>query len=180
MKNNFVLVAFLNLFLTAYPSLAQTTGTQAPAPSTALTKTENSSPLVSKMTLDELQHRVQVLGFQCERGSTDGKPDNYFTFRAEGRKVGGKVATPELIEFFVYYSDGASLATVNEWNNTQFGSTAYVDADGNAVLESELILTGGVTEENVNTFITNFRDSAVNYARFILDHKKDKTVKPTQ
>jgi hypothetical protein len=130
--------------------------------------------------MEGFQHRVQVLGFQCERGSTDGKLDDYFTFRAEGRKVGGKVASPELIELFVYYSDGASLATVNEWNRTHFGGTAFVDADGDAVLESELILTGGVSEENVNAFIINFRDSAGDYARFILDRQKVKSTKPAQ
>jgi hypothetical protein len=90
------------------------------------------------------------------------------------------VATPELAELFVYYTDGASLATVNEWNKTQFASTAFVDGDGNAVLENLLVLTGGVSEENVDTFITNFRDSAADYARFILDHAKGKTEKPAQ
>jgi Putative bacterial sensory transduction regulator len=170
-KNRFVAWALLGTLLATCSSLAQTKGT-AGGPSTG-----NSSQLVSKLTLEEFQRRVQSLGFQCERGNTDGKPDDYFTFKAEGRKVGGKLASPELVELFVYYTDGASLATVNEWNNTHFASTAFVDKDGDAVLESELILTGGISEENLDTFITNFRDSATDYARFILDHAKEKAGK---
>ena len=87
------------------------------------------------------------------------------------------MASPGLAELFVYYSDGTSLEAVNEWNNTRFGSTAFLDKDGNAVLESLLVLTGGVSEANVNTFITNFRDFAVDYARFVIDHPKPKDQK---
>jgi hypothetical protein len=124
------------------------------------------------MPLEAFQQRVQALGFSPVRGSTDGKLDDYFTFRAEGRKVGGRSATPEILELFVYYTDGASLETVNEWNNTHVGSSAYVDKDGNAVLESDLVLTGGVSVANLDAFITNFRDAASSYARFVLDHQK--------
>jgi hypothetical protein len=179
MKNCFFALALLGTSLVVRPSLAQSKSTTAvvPAP-TASSATGTSSHLVSSLTLEEFQRRVQALGFQCERVGTDGKLDEYFTFRAEGRKVAGKMATPEYMELFVYYSDGASLATVNEWNNTHFASTAFVDKDGNAVLENLLVLTGGVSEENVNSFVTNFRDSAAIYARFILDHAKGKTEKP--
>ncbi len=170
LKSDFVVLTLLGVFVGSSSSPAQTkTANTGPA--------TGSSQMVSTLSLEDFQHRVQALGFQCERGTTDGKLDDYFTFRAEGRKVGARMASPTLPELFVYYSDGASLATVNEWNNTQFVSTAFVDKDGNAVLENELMLTGGVSEENFNTFITNFRDSAATYARFILDHQKDKTGK---
>ena len=177
---SFVALAVFSLLLVACPSLAQTTGTQAPKASPAVSAKEgNSTHMISTVTLEEFQRRVQALGFQCERGSTDGKLDEYFTFRAEGRKLAGKVAAPEYVELFVYYTDGTTLATVNEWNKTQLASTAFVDSDGSAVLENLLVLTGGVSAENFNTFITNFRDSAVDYARFILDHAKAKAEKPT-
>ncbi|HTF69710.1 MAG TPA: YbjN domain-containing protein [Edaphobacter sp.] len=171
-KNRFIPVALFGTLLVVCPSLAQSKGPTASAAA------GSSKQLVSTMTLEEFQRRVQSLGFQCERGSTDGKLDSYFTFRAEGRKVAAKMATAELPELFVYYTDGASLATVNEWNNTHFASTAFVEKDGTAVLENLLVLTGGVSEENVEAFITNFRDSAADYARFILDHAKAKTEKP--
>jgi hypothetical protein len=167
-KNCLFFLPLLCSTLVIYPAAAQTKGT-IPAPTTA-----NSTQLVSTLTLEQFQHRIQALGFQCERGTTDGKPDEYFTFRAEGRKVGAKMASPGLAELFVYYSDGTSLSAVNEWNNTHFGSTAFLDKDGNAVLESLLVLTGGVSDANVDAFITNFRDSAVDYARFVINHPKPK------
>jgi len=144
----------------AIPALAQTSS-DTPA-----------KPVIASMTLEGFQQRVQALGFSAERGTTEGKPDEYFSFRAQGRKVGGRVTNPQLLQLFVYYTDGATLETVNEWNNSHFGCSAFVDKDSNAVLESDLVLTGGVTQENLDSFITNFRDEAEDYARFILDHKK--------
>src|SRR5215469_13342232 len=170
-KNCLLFLPLLCSTLVVYPAAAQTKGTIPDA------TTANSTQLVSTLTLEQFQHRVQALGFQCERGTTDGKPDEYFTFRAEGRKLGARMASPGLAELFVYYSDGTSLEAVNEWNNTRFGSTAFLDKDGNAVLESLLVLTGGVSEANVNTFITNFRDFAVDYARFVIDNPKPKDQK---
>ena len=91
---------------------------------------------------------------------------------AEGRKVGGLLENPAVLELFVSYKDGAMPDDLNDWNRTHFGTTAFVDRNGNAILRSNLVLEGGVTEQNVNSFITRFRDAAAAYARFIVDHKK--------
>ena len=148
-------------YLFALPLQAQSTSS-----------TENHPPLVTAISLESFQQRVQALGFLTTRGSTDGKQDTYFTFMAEGRKVGGITLSPAVIELFISYKDGAMLEDLNEWNRTHFGTTAFIDQKGNAVLRSDLVLEGGVTEQNVNSFITRFRDAAGAYARFIVDHKK--------
>ena len=132
----------------------------------------NNPPLVTSMTVESFQQRVQALGFSTTRGNTEGKQDAYFTFMAEGRKVGGLIVSPAVLELFLSFKDGAMPEDLNEWNRTRFGTAAFVDQKGNAVLRSDLILEGGVTEQNVNSFITRFRDTASAYARFIVDHKK--------
>lgn len=132
-----------------------------------------SSPaLVTSLTIESFQQRVQALGFSTARGSTDGKQDAYFTFMAEGRKVGGLLENPAVLELFVAYKDGAMPDSLNDWNRTHFGTTAFVAENGNAILRSNLVLVGGVTEQNVDSFITRFRDAAAAYARFIIEHKK--------
>src|SRR5579884_380489 len=128
--------------------------------------------LVTSMTVESFQQRVQALGFTTTRGNADGKQDTYFTFMAEGRKVGGLLENPAVLELFVSYKDGAMPDDMNEWNRTHFGTTAFIGQNGNAILRSNLVLEGGVTEQNVDSFITRFRDAAAAYARFIGEHKK--------
>jgi hypothetical protein len=65
-----------------------------------------------------------------------------------------------------------TLATVNEWNQKNNFSRAYIDKDGNAVLESDLVLSGGVTNDTVEIFVKTFRDSVARWARFALERKK--------
>lgn len=138
----------------------------------SVSSTQNDPPLITSMSLESFQQRVQALGFSTVRGNTDGKPDAVFTFLAEGRKVGAITMGPAVIELFVNYKDGATLEDLNEWNRNHFGTTAFVAQNGNAILRSDLVLEGGVTEQNVSSFITRFRDMASAYARFIVDHKK--------
>ena len=134
--------------------------------------TQVSPVLVNTMPLEAFQQHVQALGFSTTRGNTDGKPDTYFTFMAEGRKVGALSINPGVIELFISYKDGALPEDLNEWNRSHFGTSAFVDQNGNAVLRSDLFLDGGVSEPNVNSFIIRFRDVAGAFARFIVEHKK--------
>ena len=76
------------------------------------------------------------------------------------------------LELYNAFTDVAPTPTVvNEWNQTNRFSRAYVDKDGNATIEDDLILTGGVTRENVEIFVKTFRDTVSRWARFALDHK---------
>jgi len=134
--------------------------------------TPSNPPLVTSMTLEDLQQRVQALGFSTTRGNTDGKPNTFFTFMAEGRKIGALTVGPTVVELFVSFTDGAKPEDLSEWNRIHYESQAFVAQNGNAVLRSDLFLEGGVSEQNLNLFITRFRDSAIAYARFIVDHKK--------
>jgi len=143
-----------------------------PLPAQNISNPPNNPALVTSLTIESFQQRVQALGFSTTSGNADGKQETYFTFMAEGRKVGGLLENPAVLELFVSYKDGAMPDDLNDWNRTHFGTTAFVDRNGNAILRSNLVLEGGVTEQNVNSFITRFRDAAAAYARFIVDHKK--------
>jgi hypothetical protein len=157
----FLCIAILYLSATALP--AQSTPT-----------TQNNPPLVTSMTLEDFQQRVQALGFITTRGNKDGKPDTFFTFMAEGRKIGGLMVGPSAIELFVSFTDGAKVEDLNDWNRTHLGNAAFIAQNGNAILRWDLFLDGGVTDKSLNSFITRFRDSAVEYGRFVVDHNKKK------
>ncbi|MDO4569268.1 MAG: YbjN domain-containing protein [Planctomycetia bacterium] len=51
---------------------------------------------------------------------------------------------------------GISLAKINEWNRDNYFSHAYIDDDKDPCLESDLLLTGGVTEKVVQRWILRF------------------------
>jgi hypothetical protein len=135
--------------------------------------TKPDHALITSMTSESFQKFVQAMGFECTRGKTDGKDDSFFTFRAEGYKVAAFFHDPSYLLLYNAFNDvNPTLATVNEWNQKNNFSRAYVDKDGNAVLESDLVLTGGVATETVELFIKTFRDSVARWARFALDRKK--------
>ena len=49
------------------------------------------------------------------------------------------------------------LDKINEWNRSKRFSRAYLDADGDAVVEMDLNLRGGVTRDNIEANFSNWR-----------------------
>ena len=141
----------------------------------AATSTTTDVRVITSMTSAEFQQTVQAMGFDCARGKDKtGKEDPFFTFRAEGYRVAAFSADDSsYLQLYSGFTDvSPTLATANEWNRDNSFSRAYVDKDGNAGLESDLMLRGGVTSDNIEMFVTTFRDSVARWARFTLDHKK--------
>ncbi len=133
----------------------------------------SAKPLITAMTSEQFQKVIQAMGFECTRGKTDGKDDSFFTFRAEGYKVAAFFHDASYLELYNAFTDvNPTLATINEWNQKNSFSRAYVDKDGNAVLENDLILTGGVSSDSIELFVKTFRDSVARWARFALERKK--------
>ena len=141
-------------------------------PADTATKTDRT--IITSMTSIEFQQLVQAMGFDCTRGKdAAGKDETFFTFRAEGYKVASVGPETSYLQLYSGFTDvSPTLATVNEWNQANSFSRAYVDKDGNATLESDIILAGGVTHENIEMFVKTFRDSVTRWARFALDHKR--------
>lgn len=144
----------------------------ANAAAESITKATDST-VVTSMTLEVFQKIVQGMGFECTRGKDgNGKDETFFTFKAEGYKVAAFVPDPGFLELYNAFTDVAPTpAIVNEWNQTNRFSRAYVDKDGNATIEDDLIVSGGVTRENVEIFVKTFRDTVSRWARFAIDHK---------
>lgn len=69
--------------------------------------------------------------------------------------VGSADGTSMQMRFAMAGTD-ATLDRVNTWNRTKMYSRAYLDDDGDPVLEAEQDLTGGVTEDRLKDFIKTF------------------------
>ena len=133
--------------------------------------------IITNMTLEKLQSIIQAMGFEVIRDKDkDGKPDSYISFRAEGYTVGAQVPTSEFIWLYNVFTDKATLETVNEWNATSRFSRAYSNStDKTVCLETEVIVQGEITLENIESQIKEFRDSVARWARFVIDHIKSVT-----
>jgi hypothetical protein len=56
---------------------------------------------------------------------------------------------------------------VNAWNLEARWTRAYVDGDGDAVLESDIRWAGGITEANFNLFIDSYAQSLSGFTQHI-------------
>jgi hypothetical protein len=61
----------------------------------------------------------------------------------------------------------ASNEKMNQWNSGHRFARAYSDKDGDAVLESDIDFTGGVTDANIKAWIKLFRQLTGEYAKFV-------------
>lgn len=71
-----------------------------------------------------------------------------------------------ILAFAGFMSDGDPnlVNVVNEWNSHMRYSRAYVTREGNAVLELDLDLSGGVTRDRISRFAKTTRISVAAYA----------------
>ncbi len=107
-----------------------------------------------------------IKGFR-EVGEFKEVSNNTYSFVIDGLKIVifNKGQTMQLYAGF--RSSGTSLSTINEWNKEHRFTRAYLDGDNDPVLESDIDLTGGVTQENVDEFVRTFFASLVQYKKHI-------------
>jgi len=131
----------------------------------------------TSMTLEKVQGIIAAMGFEVTRDKdNDGKPVSYFVFKAEGYKVGASVPEPDFIWLYNEFTDKATLETINEWNESNRFSRVYLGSkDKGLYLETEIVVAGGITRENIELQIKQFRDSVARWARFVIDHQQPAT-----
>ncbi len=120
----------------------------------------------NRISRDERIELVRGEGF----GTIETRDGTTFTTRMEGYKVAFFVLTDgESVQaYFGRSGTSARLANINDWNKSKRYSRAYLDDDGDPVLELDLDLAGGVTADRVRDFI---RTVKISVARFSSDVK---------
>lgn len=63
-----------------------------------------------------------------------------------------------------------TLEQINDWNRTKRLSRAYIDADGDPVLEADLISDTGLSVDQVQVFIDVFHASAHSYSQLLAEY----------
>lgn len=126
----------------------------------------------SALTTAEIERLLGELGYTFQR-KADSTGDPMWTFTVEGTKVMLFVYSQTATGSGAYRSiqlaaawsvtPKPSCTHINQWNADHRGSTAWLDSDGDPVLEANLYLRGGVSWENLKEF---FRLWAVSLSAF--------------
>ena len=73
-----------------------------------------------------------------------------------------------------FEAPGAGLAEVNRWNRERRYSRAYIDDEGDPVIELDLDLVGGVSRERIADFIRTVRVSVTAFADHVFGAAPEK------
>ncbi len=78
----------------------------------------------------------------------------------------------ELALFAKFQGYHSTLDFINEWNKTQRFSKAYLDENGETILDSDLDIESGVTEENIKAWIRLFGITVNHFSNAIEQYEK--------
>jgi hypothetical protein len=110
--------------------------------------------VVTSISVGDLRSLLSEMGF--EPRSLEGQEDAWAVQMAE-RPVLVRVGKDGKNLLLWSYVQGGSLDRVNQWNKEKRFSRAYLDGDGDANVEWDIDLEGGVTVEAVREGIRTFQ-----------------------
>ncbi|WP_430408214.1 YbjN domain-containing protein [Hydrogenophilus thiooxidans] len=115
---------------------------------------EGKSAKLHVYTVDEMVRLLEKHGFNASK-----KDANAIRFMYENSLI--LMVRYNDGDWQLYYGTSGVKLTyeqINDWNRTKRISRAYIDRDGDPVVESDLLVGKGVTEDQVMNFIKVFLD----------------------
>ena len=127
-----------------------------------------------KFSLEQLSQIVKGEGY-----GTVSLHEDHVRFKANGRMYGLYLYDDGDLQMY-YGISGVelTLGDVNEWNREYRLSRAYMDQDGDPVLEADLLANAGLNEEMVREFVKVFIDSSMRYRMFVMKHDRSEDEVP--
>lgn len=147
------LAALAALMLAAMPAAAQKKG-QVSAASGSQTTSRGSGDVITSISVGDLRSLLSEMGY--EPRSLEGQ-DNAWAVQMADRPVLIRVGSEGKNLLLWSYVQGGSLDKVNQWNKEKRFSRAYLDGDGDANVEWDIDLEGGVTTGAVREGIRTFQ-----------------------
>lgn len=129
--------------------------------------------LYDRVTDDQIQEFLLKLGFNDFRRLNSDDRGSYFAVKMHERNVLviNYRDSHDLQLHTVITSPGGitakKLYLANEWNQRKRFAKCYLDKDGDFVLEADLDLQAGQSEQSILAFMTLFNKIAEDNARFI-------------
>ena len=100
--------------------------------------------IINQLSVARMRSILQGMGFDVtEQLNNGGNP--YLTFQLDGYRVSLLTQTNNLM-LYSGFTIKADLAKANDWNQKHRFSQAFLDENGDPVVESDLDVSGGVTK----------------------------------
>lgn len=157
--------SILCLFLVPAVAVAQT-GADKSDVMNAKSDGGSGTSLILRLTGDELFGLLAKEGLVPER-----LKDSVIRVKMEMITVLFLVADDqESIQAYAgFKSDKANLSKINDWNRSKRYSRAYIDKEGDPVIELDLDLVGGITPARFVDFVKTVRVSVVQYMKHVFE-----------
>jgi hypothetical protein len=122
--------------------------------------------VITNITAPQLKQVLGEIGFI----GVEIDEDEDLIFSIEGTRVLLLISTDkDILQFRISWSEtDATLRKVNDWNRDKRFSRAYIDDDGEPVLELDLDLTGGVTIDRLVDYIMTTKFSIASFREEVL------------
>ncbi|MFA7431753.1 MAG: YbjN domain-containing protein [Rhodospirillaceae bacterium] len=131
---------------------------------TGAASAQATSPAISKISAQEAKGLFRDLGYTSVEVDSDGD----IIVNMQGMRVlvlvGSAKGTSIQMRFSMTGTE-ATMGKVNTWNKTKMYSRAYLDDNGDPVLEAEQDLAGGVSIERLKDFIKTYGVSLTAFLR---------------
>ena len=146
------LAALAALTLAAGPVAAQKKGQPSTASQSGSTS-RSSGEVITSISVGDLRGLLSEMGY--EPRTLEGQ-DNAWAVQMADRPVLIRIGGEGKNLLLWSYVQGGSINKVNEWNKEKRFSRAYLDGDGDANVEWDIDLEGGVTVDAVREGIRTF------------------------
>lgn len=145
--------------------VAITAGALLAAP--ALTPSVAAQEVMQEVSTEQLQAMLESMGYDVERPKED-----LLQFAIEGHTaiIVNKRTNFQLYSYFEKQKK-VDLKRLNEWNASKRFSRAYLDKDGDAVIEWDVDLEGGTTAGALKESIRTYRVGVMTFVRFLNGEK---------
>ena len=141
--------------------VAITAGALLAAP--GFTRPMAAQGVVSEVSTEQLQKMLESMGYEVEHPKED-----VLQFAIEGHSA-LVINKKQNIQLYSYFKKQKKmdLKKINEWNATKRFSRAYLDQDGDAVIEWDIDLEGGTTAGALKESIRTYRIGVMTFVRFL-------------
>lgn len=128
-----------------------------------LTSRVAAQEVLSEVSTAQLQKMLEGLGYDVEQPKED-----MLRFAIEGHTA-VVINKKTNIQFYSYFKKPkkTDLKKVNQWNATRRFSRAYLDQDGDAIIEWDVDLEGGTTAGALKESIKTYRMGVMTFVRFL-------------
>jgi hypothetical protein len=128
----------------------------------AFTPRVAAQEVMREVSTDQLRKLLESMGYEVEQPK-----EEVLQFAIEGHTA-VIINNKTNIQLYSYFKKKKmDLKKINEWNATKRYSRVYIDRDGDAVIDWDIDLEGGITAGALKESIKTYRIGVMTFVRFL-------------